>query len=84
MLRRNIEVSEFVKKVKDTREIFSDSIYMKELNVPEELIEDFVYYIFEDDTANTFVDTNDALGLLEFMMSKSKVYLELKESEKQD
>ena len=83
MLRRNVEVSRFVKKVKDTRSTFSDSIYMKELNIPEPLIEDFVYYIFEDDKADDFVDNEDALGLLEFMMQKSEVYLELKEKEKQ-
>ncbi len=84
MLRHHLEVSRFAKKVEDARVTFSDSIYMKELNIPEDLIEDFVYYIFEDEKANAFVGTNDALGLLEFMMEKSKPYLILKEKEKQN
>jgi len=84
MLRHHVEVSKFAKKVEDARLTFSNSIYMEELNIPEDLIEDFVYYIFEDDQANIFVGNNDALGLLEFMMEKSKPYLVLKEKEKQN
>ena len=56
---------------------------MKNLNIPEELIEDFVYYVFEDKKAKELVDANNALGLLEFMMRKSKPYVALKESEKE-
>ena len=84
MLRHHVEVSRFAQKIQETRSTFSDSIYMRELNIPEDLIEDFVYYIFEDEEANTYVNTNDALGLLEFMMTKSKSYLTLKENEKED
>jgi len=83
MLKKHIEVSRFAKKVQDTRYQFSDSIYMSKLKIPEDLIEDFVYYTFEDPEAKKYADTNNALGLLEFMMEKSKTYNTLKEQEKQ-
>lgn len=83
MLKKHIEVSRFAKKIEDTRYQYSDSIYMSKLKIPEDLIEDFVYYIFEDPEAKKYADTNDALGLLEFMMKKSTVYKELREKEKQ-
>lgn len=83
MLKKHIEVSRFAKKIEDTRYQYSDSIYMDKLKIPDDLIEDFVYYIFEDPEAKKYADTNDALGLLEFMMGKSTVYKELREKEKQ-
>lgn len=82
MLKKHIEVSRFAKKIQDTRVQFSDSIYMKNLQIPEDLIEDFVYYTFEDEAAKKFVDTGDALGLLDFMIEKSATYNKLKEQEK--
>ena len=83
MLKKHIEVSRFEKLVQESRYRISDTIYMKNLNIPEELIEDFVYYVFEDKKAKELVDANNALGLLEFMMEKSKPYIALKESEKE-
>lgn len=83
MLKKHIEVSRFQKLVEESRYLISDTIYMKNLNVPEDLIEDFVYYVFEDKKAKAFVDADNALGLFEFMMSKSKAYIELKENEKE-
>ncbi len=82
MLKKHIEVSRFAKKVQDTRYRYSDSIYMQKLKIPEELIGDFVYYIFEDEKSKQFVDTGNALGLLDFMIEKSEVYRQLKEQEK--
>jgi len=83
MLKKHIEVSRFEKLVQESRHRISDTIYMKNLNIPESYIEDFVYYVFEDKKAKELVDANNALGLLEFMMLKSQPYLTLKESEKE-
>lgn len=83
MLKKHIEVSRFQKLVQESRYRISDTIYMKNLNIPEDLIEDFVYYVFEDKEAKAYVDANNALGLFEFMMQKSKGYIELKEREKE-
>ncbi len=81
MLKKHIEVSRFQKLIEESRYNFSDGIYMKELNIPEELIEDFVYYVFEDPEAKRLVDANNVLGLLEFMKEKSVTYNNLKNKE---
>ncbi|WP_405226753.1 hypothetical protein [Dokdonia sp. Asnod1-B02] len=74
MLKKHIEVSRFEKLVQESRYTFSDSIYMNELNIEKEYIEDFVYYTFEDPKAKELVDANNALGLLDFMIKKSAAY----------
>lgn len=81
MLKKHIEISRFRNLIEESRYKFSDDIYMKELDIPEEFIEDFVYYTFEDPEAKKFVDTNNVLGLFEFMKEKSVTYKELKNKE---
>jgi len=81
MLKRHLEISRLVLKVNKVRDKFSDTLYMKELNIPEELIEDFVYYIFEDEKAIKKVEQENLLELLDYMMDKSKVYIALKGKE---
>ena len=78
MLRKHLEVSILQAKVYSVRDTFSDSLYMRELNIPQELIEDFVYYIFEDEKAISKVDQGNLLKLLEYMKDKSKQYVALK------
>lgn len=82
MLKRHVEVSRFAAKIQEARFTYSDTVYTEKIKIPKELIEDFVYYVFEDEKSQHFVDTNDALGLLEFMIQKSVIYRELKEQEK--
>ncbi len=81
MLKKHLEVSQLQAKVYYTRSQFSDSLYMKELKVSEDLIEDFVYYVFEDEQALHYVDESNLLELLDYMMIKSKQYLALKQQE---
>lgn len=81
MLKKHIEVSRFKELVQDSRYKFTDSLYMKELDIPEELIEDFVYYIFENPKAKKLVDVNNVLGLFEFMKEESVSYKALKSKE---
>lgn len=81
MLKKHIAVSRFEQKVQKTRHRFSDTLYMRELNIDKDRIEDFVYYVFEDESAKTYVDKDDALGLLHFMMKKSKEYNKLQEED---
>ena len=83
MLKKHIEVSRFEKLVQESRYRISDTVYMKKLNIPEELIEDFVYYVFEDKEIIAQISNENYLELLDFLKAKSKVYLKLKEQEKQ-
>jgi len=82
MLKHHLEVSQLQAKVYATRDTFSDSLYMEELKISEDLIEDFVYFVFEDDKAITHVNQSNLLELLDYMIIKSKQYIALKKQEK--
>ncbi|AEE18521.1 carboxypeptidase-like regulatory domain-containing protein [Dokdonia sp. 4H-3-7-5] len=81
MLKKQLEISKFRALVESNRNSFNDSIYIKSLNIPDELILDFVYYVFEDERAEAIVNEGYTLGLLDFMLTKSPVYLKLKAAE---
>lgn len=81
MLKKHLKVSQLQATVYAARDKFSDSLYMRELNISEDLIEDFVYYVFEDSQAINEVNDDNLLELLDFMMLKSTQYLALKEQE---
>ena len=79
--KKQLEVMRFQIKVEKAREKFSDTLYMKSLNIPEALIEDFVYFVFEEKKAEGRDDTKNAMELLEYMLTKSKKYVVLKAKE---
>jgi len=54
---------------------------MKALNIPEPLIEDFVFYALEDPKSVAYLKEDRLLELLEFFMEKSVVYRENKRKE---
>lgn len=80
MLKQHLEIAKLRGLVAQKREKYADSVYMQSLNIPPELIEDFVYYIFEDKKAIRLVDARNSLELLDHMMVQAPVYLELKKA----
>ena len=80
--KKQLEIMRFQNEVERTRDTFSDSLYMKSLNIPEELIEDFVYFVFEEKKAEGGDDKGNEMDLLEYMLKKSKKYVALKEKER--
>ena len=81
MLKKHVEVGKLRAAVESKRDQFSDSIYMRELNIPEALIEDFVYYIFEQEEEIKQINLDNSLELLNYMLTKSSLYLNLKKTE---
>jgi len=80
--KKQLEIMRFQNKVEKARETFSDSLYMKTLNIPEELIEDFVYFVFEEKKVAGDNEKGNAMDLLEYMLKKSKKYVAFKEKER--
>ena len=80
-LKKHLEISILQAKIQRNRQKFSDSLYIKSLGIPETLIEDFVYYVFEDKEAIATIDEGDLLNLLEYMLTKTQSYIEIKEAE---
>lgn len=79
--KKQLEVMRFQIKVGKARSTFSDTLYMKSLHIPEDLIEDFVYFVFEEKKTEGKDGTENAIELLDYMLAKSKKYLVLKEKE---
>jgi len=81
MLKKHLEVSRLVAKINVNRFRFSDTLYMKELKIPEEHIEDFVYYVFEDQEVVRNIENEDIFKILEMFKQKAPEYIELKKAE---
>ena len=79
--KKQLEVMRFQIKVEKARSTFSDTLYMKSLNIPEALIEDFVYFVFEEKKAEGKNDQENVIELLDYMLTKSEKYLDLKQKE---
>ncbi len=81
MLKKHLETSRLEAIVQKNKSKFSTSFYVDNLQIPKELIEDFVFYIFEDPKVNRYLRKEAILELLEFMQEKATLYLELKKTE---
>ncbi|WP_282164392.1 carboxypeptidase-like regulatory domain-containing protein [Cellulophaga baltica] len=55
------------------RKAYHDSLYVKQLKIPAEKINDFMYFC-EIDSSFAAIDKKDNLGIWEFMLQKSMAY----------
>jgi hypothetical protein len=76
MLKNRVKRNENYARTERVREFYVDSLYTSELNIPEEKIDDFLYFCEVDSTFQSTVDTHDRLAIWEVMRKKSLVYLE--------
>ncbi len=79
--KKHLEVARFQAKVDRNRVKFNNSLYIETLHIPEALIDDFVFYCFEDKQGAAAVNTNNKIELLQFFKEKARPYLKLKEAE---
>lgn len=76
MLKNRIKRNEKYARTERVREFYVDSLYTTELKIPEDKIDDFLYFCEVDTVFQSLVDTHDRLAIWEFMRKKSLVYLE--------
>ncbi len=74
MLNQRIAREEKYKKIERMRRFFTDSLYIRDLKIPQIKIDDFVYFCEIDSSFNTIVGTNDKLKIWEFLKKRSLVY----------
>tara|TARA_R110002020_G_scaffold36362_1_gene109133 strand:- start:1170 stop:1898 length:729 start_codon:yes stop_codon:yes gene_type:complete len=80
MLKKHVEVSRMENRVQKARKIFSDSMYVKNLHIPENLVDDFAHFVYMDKlSALAIAERRNELELLEFLMKRSKDYFKHKE-----
>ncbi len=57
------------------REYYADSLFVKYLKIPENRIEDFMYFCEVDNAFSTVVDSHDKLKIWEYLELRSNAYL---------
>lgn len=57
------------------REYYADSLFVKYLKIPENKIEDFMYYCEVDNAFSAVVDSHDKLKIWEYLKLRSNAYL---------
>ncbi len=75
-LKKRVERNKKYARTERVRAFFVDSLYTGELKIPEEKIDDFLYFCEVDSAFQSLVDVHDRLAIWEFMRRKSLAYLE--------
>ncbi len=82
LLKKRVERNKIYARTERIRAFYVDSLYILELKIPKEKIDDFLYFCEVDSAFQSLVDTHDRLAIWEFMRKKSLVYLEGNELER--
>ncbi len=74
MLKNRIQRNEKYARTQRVRKFYVDSLYTTELKIPEDKVDDFLYFCEVDVAFQATVDTHDRLQVWEFLRKKSLVY----------
>ncbi len=75
-LKKHIAVATYQDKVMQAITRYSDSLYVRDLQIPKARIEDFMFYALQDERLE-YIDVSNSLLFLEFLSAKATVYLAL-------
>lgn len=75
-LKKRVERNATYARTGRVREFYVDSLYTTELKIPEDKVDDFLYFCEVDVAFQAVVDTHDRLEIWEFLREKSQVYRE--------
>ncbi|NNL09713.1 MAG: hypothetical protein HKP38_10865, partial [Croceitalea sp.] len=76
MLKNRVKVDGAYARTQRVQNFYTDSIFMADLKIPIEKIEDFMYFCEVDNAFQKTVDTHDKLKIWEFLVQKSRLYRE--------
>ncbi len=76
MLKHRVARDQKYGRTQRVRAFYADTLYTKRLRIPEEKIEDFMYFCEVDPKFGIVVDTHDRLQIWEFIKKKSVAYRE--------
>lgn len=81
VLKKRVKRNAAYARTGRVREFYVDSLYTTELKIPEDKVDDFLYFCEVDVAFQAVVDTHDHLEIWEFLRKKSLVYRENNEIE---
>lgn len=74
MLKKRLARNKLYSRTERVREFYPDSIFRVDLKIPENKIDDLLYFCEVDATFQSVVDTHDRLKIWDFIRKKSLVY----------
>ena len=74
-LKKVLASKEKYARTSRVREYYADSLFVKYLKIPENKIEDFMYYCEVDNSFSSVVDSHDKLKIWEYLKLRSTAYL---------
>lgn len=74
MLKQRLKRNAKYERTQRVRAFYPDSLFVKDLKIPEEKIPDFMYFCEVDSTFQAIVNTHDQLRIWEYMRKKSRIY----------
>ncbi|WP_019671316.1 carboxypeptidase-like regulatory domain-containing protein [Eudoraea adriatica] len=74
-LKKVLASQEKYARTSRVREYYADSLFVKYLKIPENKIEDFMYYCEVDNSFSSVVDSHDRLKIWEYLKLRSTAYL---------
>ena len=74
MLKKRLVRDEVYSRTERVREFYADSIFRIDLKIPENKIDDLLYFCEVDSTFQSIVDTHDRLKIWDFIRKKSVIY----------
>lgn len=76
MLKKRVERNKLYDRTERIRNFYADSIFQKQLKIPIEKIDDFLYFCEVDAKFQRIVDTHDQIEIWEYMRNRSVLYRE--------
>ena len=74
-LKKVLASKEKYARTSRVREYYADSLFVKYLKIPENKIEDFMYYCEVDNSFSSVVDSHDKLKIWEYLKVRRTAYL---------
>jgi hypothetical protein len=76
MLKKRVARDKKYLRTEAARDQFADSLFVAQLKIPEEKIDDFMYFCEVDQAFDSLVKSDDTMALWSFLLKKSSVYRE--------
>jgi len=76
MLKQRIERNKLYSRTERVKAFYADSLFLTDLKIPIEKIDDLLYFCEVDSKFQSVVDTHDRLKIWEFIRKKSILYRE--------
>tara|TARA_R110002051_G_scaffold116220_2_gene189472 strand:- start:96 stop:869 length:774 start_codon:yes stop_codon:yes gene_type:complete len=74
MLKQRVERNKLYDRTKRVRDFYDDSVYQKDLGIPLNKIDDFLYFCEVDPIFQEIVDTHDQIKIWDYFLQKSVLY----------